>query len=332
MTNDLKRCFEILDVPPEATYEEAKAAYKLMAKFWHPDKHSHDEKLQAKAIEMFKKLNNAWSDVEEYFKNGYARDREAEEYERRKREEVLRAEQEKLRKHEEARLAKEKERAKRLENERIQQLHELQLETVICQSCGKSHRITRTFSRLGKSCRSCGKYFHPDGPLFAKFCYVEMHIMTSADIEQVNRDADEFLKSKHDQKVAYDRERAQRQADAESVATDNNFNGKHAYDMKDVCLKCNLSKKFIEGFAKTECTGSKSNNDKKFDRMKSSKKHGELTKFQFRVIICPLFVAFQIIIACLWAKNMISFSVLILFVFIFIILGIVTGKIDRKLQ
>jgi DnaJ-class molecular chaperone len=84
---DLNRCFEILEISPESTYEEAKAAYRLMAHVWHPDKHAHNDKLYARATSKFKEINAAWSDIEAYFKHGAAREAEAKEAERRAREE-----------------------------------------------------------------------------------------------------------------------------------------------------------------------------------------------------------------------------------------------------
>lgn len=45
---DLNRCFEILEISPDATYEAAKEAYRVLAQVWHPDKHAHNEKLHAK--------------------------------------------------------------------------------------------------------------------------------------------------------------------------------------------------------------------------------------------------------------------------------------------
>jgi len=81
MTNELKRCFEILEVSPDATYDEAKAAYRLMVQVWHPDKYSYNDKVHAKATNKFKELNNAWSDAEAYFKSCTAREAETREAE-----------------------------------------------------------------------------------------------------------------------------------------------------------------------------------------------------------------------------------------------------------
>lgn len=100
---NLNRCFEILEISPDATYEEAKAAYRLMSQVWHPDKHAHSEQLHAKATNKIKEINAAWSQIEDYFKNGASREAEAKakEAERRANEEherSKRAEQERQRK------------------------------------------------------------------------------------------------------------------------------------------------------------------------------------------------------------------------------------------
>jgi curved DNA-binding protein CbpA len=94
---NINRCYEILEISPNATYEEAKTAYRLMCQVWHPDKYSHSEQLQAKATSKIKEINEAWSQIEEHFKSGASREAEARETESRAREErerSKRAEQE----------------------------------------------------------------------------------------------------------------------------------------------------------------------------------------------------------------------------------------------
>lgn len=66
---DLSQAFQTLEVPPGATYDEAKTHYRLMVKVWHPDKHQ-DEKILVKATSKLQELNAAWSLVEEYYKTG----------------------------------------------------------------------------------------------------------------------------------------------------------------------------------------------------------------------------------------------------------------------
>lgn len=66
-----KRCLAILELPEEATPDQWRDAYRLMAKVWHPDRFNHDAKLQHHAQEKFKDINLAY----EWLKaNPYAED------------------------------------------------------------------------------------------------------------------------------------------------------------------------------------------------------------------------------------------------------------------
>ena len=93
MNDNLKRCFTLIDIPPNATFDEAKAAYRQLVQVWHPDKHAHNEKLQAKATSKIKEINAAWLEVEAYFKNGGAGTPEAEHRTNEKHEKSQKAEQ-----------------------------------------------------------------------------------------------------------------------------------------------------------------------------------------------------------------------------------------------
>jgi hypothetical protein len=72
---DLNRSFEILNILPDAPYEEAKAAYRELASILHPDKHMHNERLRIRAGEKFKQLLNAWNVLELYYKAKEERER-----------------------------------------------------------------------------------------------------------------------------------------------------------------------------------------------------------------------------------------------------------------
>ena len=67
MTGDLADCYRILDLPPDATQEEVKRAYRELAKVWHPDRFTGDPKLQHKAQEKLKQINSAY---ERFCKSG----------------------------------------------------------------------------------------------------------------------------------------------------------------------------------------------------------------------------------------------------------------------
>ncbi len=62
--NDLKRCYEILEIGPESTYEEARTAFRDMVSIWHPDKFQHSSRLRQKAEEKIKLINAAWEQLQ----------------------------------------------------------------------------------------------------------------------------------------------------------------------------------------------------------------------------------------------------------------------------
>jgi formylglycine-generating enzyme required for sulfatase activity len=65
--SDLKRCYEILEIRPGSTYEEAKLAFRDMVSIWHPDKFSHNSRLKEKAEEKLKLINAAWEQLQAFF-------------------------------------------------------------------------------------------------------------------------------------------------------------------------------------------------------------------------------------------------------------------------
>ena len=60
MNDELSRCYELLGVAPGTAGRELKQAYLDMAKVWHPDRFSHDPRLQRKAQEKLKEINEAY--------------------------------------------------------------------------------------------------------------------------------------------------------------------------------------------------------------------------------------------------------------------------------
>lgn len=68
-TNDIVKCFELLGLGPEASMEEVKQAYRDLVKVWHPDRFTHDPKLQAKAQEKLKEINEAYIKIQEFLIN-----------------------------------------------------------------------------------------------------------------------------------------------------------------------------------------------------------------------------------------------------------------------
>jgi curved DNA-binding protein CbpA len=57
---DIKRCFEILELTPDALPCDIKQAYKDIVNVWHPDRFSNNPRLRLKAEEKLKEINYAY--------------------------------------------------------------------------------------------------------------------------------------------------------------------------------------------------------------------------------------------------------------------------------
>ena len=60
MHADLSRAYDLLGVKPGVSNRELKAAHRDLAKVWHPDRFLHDPRLQEKAQEKLKEINEAY--------------------------------------------------------------------------------------------------------------------------------------------------------------------------------------------------------------------------------------------------------------------------------
>jgi len=63
---DIDQCYAILEIAPGAPLEEVKAAYRDLMKVWHPDRFSKDLRLQEKALERTKSINEAYQTLQAY--------------------------------------------------------------------------------------------------------------------------------------------------------------------------------------------------------------------------------------------------------------------------
>ncbi len=63
MNDEVIKYYELLGVAPGASIQELKAAHRDLAKVWHPDRFSHDPRLQQKAQEKLKEINEAYDQL-----------------------------------------------------------------------------------------------------------------------------------------------------------------------------------------------------------------------------------------------------------------------------
>lgn len=77
MSDELDRYYELLGVRPGASGRELKDAYRDLAKVWHPDRFAHDPRLQQKAQEKLKEINEAYELLTSGKAGGRARTRPA---------------------------------------------------------------------------------------------------------------------------------------------------------------------------------------------------------------------------------------------------------------
>lgn len=66
MTNEIQRCYRTLEIEPGTSLERVKQAYRELAKVWHPDRFPNDPKLQHKAQEKLKEINDAYKKLQEF--------------------------------------------------------------------------------------------------------------------------------------------------------------------------------------------------------------------------------------------------------------------------
>jgi DnaJ-like protein len=77
LSTELGRPYEVLGVKPGVSDRELKAAHRDLAKVWHPDRFQHDPRLQEKAQEKLKEINEAYEQLLSRHKRPFVPRREA---------------------------------------------------------------------------------------------------------------------------------------------------------------------------------------------------------------------------------------------------------------
>ena len=66
-SNELRDCYQVLELEPEATFADVKRSYRELVKVWHPDRFALDPGLERKGQEKLKRINHAFELLEKYF-------------------------------------------------------------------------------------------------------------------------------------------------------------------------------------------------------------------------------------------------------------------------
>jgi hypothetical protein len=66
---EINRFYKILDLEPETSLEEVKKAYRDLVKVWHPDFFHDNQRLQKKANEKLRRINEAYTKITLYISN-----------------------------------------------------------------------------------------------------------------------------------------------------------------------------------------------------------------------------------------------------------------------
>ena len=71
-THDLQWCYQVLEIDRSTPYAEIKKAYRDLVKIWHPDRFSHDTRLQEKCEKRTQDLNIAFRELDSLLRLGMA--------------------------------------------------------------------------------------------------------------------------------------------------------------------------------------------------------------------------------------------------------------------
>ena len=64
---DIKQCYELLELNPGVFIDELRRAYRDLVEVWHPDRFRHNLRLQKRAEEKFKEMNQAYETLASHY-------------------------------------------------------------------------------------------------------------------------------------------------------------------------------------------------------------------------------------------------------------------------
>src|SRR3989338_448363 len=82
----MEKYYKILEVHTNASEPEVKQAYRDLVKVWHPDRFTHDIKLQKRAEEKLKEINDAYQRIVDHLNNVHKR-QQSQQYQRTEKQE-----------------------------------------------------------------------------------------------------------------------------------------------------------------------------------------------------------------------------------------------------
>ncbi|MBI5491877.1 MAG: J domain-containing protein [Deltaproteobacteria bacterium] len=69
----MEKYYKILEIQPNATEQEVRQSYRDLVNIWHPDRFSHDAKLQKRVEEKLKEINDAYQRIINHLNDSHKR-------------------------------------------------------------------------------------------------------------------------------------------------------------------------------------------------------------------------------------------------------------------
>lgn len=70
MKMDLQTCFQVLELPKDASQEQIRQAYRDLVAIWHPDRFADRPRLRQRAEAKLKEINEAYETLESFYAVG----------------------------------------------------------------------------------------------------------------------------------------------------------------------------------------------------------------------------------------------------------------------